>query len=189
MKQYPPLVAEIDGKAVGRVVLEAIYPPFGELQNMSVLPEFRGRGVGGALVDECISQLARKGFLAAFLQTHFDNLTAQRLYARKGFIVAAKGVMLRLVRFINLPILDRFFYDHPVALYHGPSDAGQRQSPLVRCDWITGDRLEVTLTGGSNDKDSEEYGPGISAVDMTSKPLSFSAQLSGPLGAARRKAN
>ncbi len=134
VKQYPPLVAEIEGKVVGRVFLEAICPPFGELQNMSVLPEFRGRGAGSALVDECVSRLARKGFLAAFLQTGFDNLAAQRLYARKGFTVAARGVMLRLVRFINLPILDRFFYDHPLALHHGPADAGPRKWPLVWSD-------------------------------------------------------
>lgn len=64
-------------------------------------------------------------------------------------------------------------------------EAGPRQWPLVWSDWITGDRLEVTLTGGSSDKDSDEYGPGVSAVDMTSNPLSFSAQLTGPPRAAR----
>jgi len=79
---HPSLAASIDGKLVGRTYLEAICPPFAELQNMLVLPQFRGRGAGGALVDKCLSYLAQNGFLGVFLQTDLGNTSAQRLYAR-----------------------------------------------------------------------------------------------------------
>jgi len=185
MRPWPRLVVEIDGKVVGRACVEAIYPPFGELQNMSVLPQFRGRGAGGRLVDECILQLARKGFMAAFLQTGFNNPSAHRLYVRKGFVIAAKGVMLRLVRFINLPLLDAFLYEHPLALYQAAADAGPQEWPLVWCDWVSGDTLRVTLTGGSSDKDSNDYGPGLGAVDMCGRAMNFLARLTGPTTAER----
>ena len=39
------LVAEVDGKVVRRVILEAAYPPYSELMNLYVLPEYQGIGV------------------------------------------------------------------------------------------------------------------------------------------------
>jgi ribosomal protein S18 acetylase RimI-like enzyme len=184
-KQCQELVAEVDGRVVGRVYLEAIYPPFGELINLSVLPAYRGRGVGGALVDGCLAELARKGFLAAFLQTDLtDAPAAHRLYARKGFLAAAKGKMLRLVRFISLPLLDGFLYDHPLATFHAEPGADARQWPLVWSDWITDDALRIWLTGGSCDKDSDGYGPGVSAVDVSAQALHVTAHVSGPSKAA-----
>ena len=182
-----PLVAEIDGRVVGRASVEAIYPPFGQLVNMIVLPQFRGRGAGGALVDECTSYLGRKGFLAVFLQTNLKNPSAHRLYARKGFVVAARGVMLRLIRFISLPILDAFLHEYPLALYQVATDGGEREWPLVWSDWVTGDTLRITLTGGSSDKDSDDYGPGIRAADVRGLGMDLSAQLTGPGKAARKE--
>lgn len=52
------LVAERDGKAVGRAVLDTPYPPYTELAGLLVHPKYRGQGVGTELVESCIS-LAR----------------------------------------------------------------------------------------------------------------------------------
>ena len=49
------LVAEVDGKVVGRVILEAAYPPYSELINIYVLPSYQGIGVGTRLsIDRSI---------------------------------------------------------------------------------------------------------------------------------------
>ena len=109
------LLAEVGGQPAGRTCVDAVYPPFGELINLHVQPALRGRGVGGTLVDECVASLGRLGFMAVFLQTNTDLTAGHRLYARKGFVLAAKGRMLRLVRFVNLPILDSFLFGHPLA--------------------------------------------------------------------------
>ena len=174
------LLAEIDGAVVGRVHVEGIYPPFGELQNMNVARPWRGRGAGGALVDKCIRHLGQRGFMAVFAQTHFQNPPAHRLYARKGFIPVARGEMLRLLRFISFPLLEEFLHDRPLAIYCPPDERGGRRWPLTWADWATEDRLTITLTGGSSDKDSGDVGPGISHVEIRSQALSFTACLAGP---------
>jgi len=179
------LLAEVEGKVVGRVVIDAVYPPFGELVNMEVLPAFRGRGGGGALVDECVAEMSRMGFMAVFLQTHADLTPALRLYERKGFLLAAKGVMLRLVRFLNLPLLDWFRYGHPLAVYEARQGEEPRQWQLIWADWATGHKLMIALTGGSCDKDSDDCGPGISSVAASMAALGFRAALSGPTVATK----
>jgi len=179
------VVGEADGKIVGRAVLEAVYPPFAELQNMHVLDPYRGRGVGGAIVDECVARAGRLGFMALFLQTHADYLPAQRLYARKGFVLAGKAGMLRLVRFLNLPVLDTFLHEHPLATYSASAGEGTGEWSLAWSDWASGDRLELTLTGGTSDKDSEGHGPGVRALSLKAGEAGLNAQLDGPREAAK----
>ena len=174
------LLSEVGGQPAGRTGIEAVYPPFGELINLHVQPALRGRGVGGALVDECVESLGRLGFMAVFLQTDDDLTAGHRLYARKGFVLAAKGRMLRLVRFINLPILDSFLFDHPLAAYQTGPGPAPKQWRMAWIDWPTGDTLQLTLTGGTSDKDSDDIGPGLGAVAMRSGSTQFSASLNGP---------
>ena len=174
------LLVEMGGTVVGRLHVEGVYPPFGELQNMNVARPWRGRGAGGALVDECIAQLGRRGFMAVFAQTHFQNPTAHRLYARKGFLPVARGEMLRLLRFISFPLLEEFLHDFPLAVYCPPAERGGLRWPLSWVDWASEDRLTITLTGGSSDKDSGGVGPGIAHVEIRREALSFSASLAGP---------
>jgi GNAT superfamily N-acetyltransferase len=179
------VVARTDGKVVGRAVLEAVYPPFAELQNMYVMEPHRGRGVGGAMVDECIARAAAMGFMAVFLQTHTDYTPAQRLYARKGFLLAGKAQMLRLVRFLSFPVLDSFLYAHPLATYSASAGEVDGEWSLTWWDWATNDRLQLMLTGGTCDKDSDGYGPGLRALSLKSGGVSVSSQLSGPAKAAK----
>ena len=174
------LLSEVGGQPAGRTGVEAVYPPFGELVNLHVQPALRGRGVGGALIDECVASLGRLGFMAVFLQTSNDLTAGHRLYARKGFVLAAKGRMLRLVRFISQPILDSFLFGHPLATYQADPGPEPRQWRMAWTDWPTGDLLQLTLTGGTSDKDSDDIGPGLGAVAMRSGSVAFSASLSGP---------
>ncbi len=160
------LLAEVESKVVGRVVIDAVYPPFGELVNMEVLPPFTGRGAGGALVDERVAEMSRMGFMAVFLQTFADKVRAHRLYARKGFLIAAKGEMLRLVRFIGPPVLDVLLYEHPLATYAASAAEKPRQWFLAWSDWPTGDRLQLMLSGGSCQFDSDGYGPALCALSL-----------------------
>jgi GNAT superfamily N-acetyltransferase len=96
------IVAERDGAIVGTVLL---YPagtrltrPDGgeivfrwpELRLLAVGPEERGRGVGGALVGECIRR-ARAAFAdAVTLHTTDFMPVAMRMYEGMGFVRAAE---------------------------------------------------------------------------------------------------
>ena len=174
------LVAEVGGQLVGRVILDTVYPPFGEIVNMHVIPAFRGQGAGSQLIDSCILSLNRMNFMAAFLQTEAHLTPALRLYKRKGFQLAATGEMLRLVRFLNHPLLDWFQHGHPLAMYAASADQGTGQSRLTWADSVTGDKLELRLTGGSSDRDSDNYGPGLNVVALSTDRLGFHGSLSGP---------
>ncbi len=81
-------VIELDGRAAGSLWLES-RPDLLYIADLQVLPEFQGRGIGTAVVQEVIRQGARRGAVVA-LAVLSINLSARRLYERLGF--AAIGV-------------------------------------------------------------------------------------------------
>jgi ribosomal protein S18 acetylase RimI-like enzyme len=52
---------------------------------IAVLPDYRGRGIGGALIDALLQQARASGFAAVSLSVRADN-PAARLYLRHGFV-------------------------------------------------------------------------------------------------------
>lgn len=90
------IVAEREGRLVGSVFL---YPPesdaYGsegvpradapELRLLAVAAEARGRGVGQALVEECVRRARRMGATELGLHTSATMAAAIRIYERMGF--------------------------------------------------------------------------------------------------------
>ena len=56
-----------------------------EVLNLAVVPERRGRGLGGALLDAGLSAVRARGGSEVFLEVRASNAVAQGLYARRGF--------------------------------------------------------------------------------------------------------
>ena len=92
------IVAEDDGQIVGSVLL---FPPTiqayafseeraaaPELRLLAVAPEARGKGVGEALVHECIRRAKALGAHELGLHTSRSMRSAMRLYERMGFVRA-----------------------------------------------------------------------------------------------------
>lgn len=92
------IVAEQDGRIVGSVML---YPPSSdayrgvtvradapELRLLAVAPEMRGRGIGQALVKECIQRARRMGAGELGLHTSKSMQPAIAMYRRMGFVRA-----------------------------------------------------------------------------------------------------
>jgi len=52
---------------------------------MAVLAPYRGRGIGGELLDACIEQLRAAGHASVSLSVEDGNTTARRLYESRGF--------------------------------------------------------------------------------------------------------
>jgi GNAT superfamily N-acetyltransferase len=50
------------------------------MNDLFVVPEARGQGVGRALIQHCLAYAQSRGFGAIEWQTALDNATAQRLY-------------------------------------------------------------------------------------------------------------
>lgn len=62
----------------------------GELGNVAVAEEVRGRGVALALLDAAFSKLRDRGVRECFLEVRESNEAARRLYERLGFSVVGR---------------------------------------------------------------------------------------------------
>lgn len=84
-------MAFVDGEAVG---FTQLYPAFSSirlrrawiLNDLFVAQTARGRGVGVALLDAARGLARQSGAWGLVLETAPDNLHAQRLYERYGFV-------------------------------------------------------------------------------------------------------
>ena len=57
----------------------------GAIQNLGVIPEERGKGLGAALLLQALAGFRARGLHRAFLEVTADNANAVRLYRRLGF--------------------------------------------------------------------------------------------------------
>jgi ribosomal protein S18 acetylase RimI-like enzyme len=71
--------------ARGGPLLEIARPGEAELRMLAVSPAARGRGVGTALVVECLHRARAAGCTGMVLSTHERMVAARRLYERLGF--------------------------------------------------------------------------------------------------------
>ena len=80
-------VIEIDAKSIGAIWLEdrrgSVY-----IEELQILPEYQGRGVGTAVLKQVIAAAGKRG-LAVGLAVLRTNPGARRLYERLGFKVTA----------------------------------------------------------------------------------------------------
>lgn len=76
--------AHAGGPAVGYVVAWFVADE-GEIANLAVSPDERGRGVGAALLDAALAEAARRGAITVYLEVRDSNEVARRLYGSRGF--------------------------------------------------------------------------------------------------------
>lgn len=91
------LVAEVDGEVAGHVEArmrrdEAAGFVGTYVEELAVAPEWRGRGVGTALMASVAEWARGKGALSVALDHFHTNEGAHRLYARLGFQV--RGIIM-----------------------------------------------------------------------------------------------
>jgi len=58
----------------------------GEVGNVAVHPDARGRGIGARLLDEALAEAGRRDAGVMFLEVRESNDAARRLYASRGFV-------------------------------------------------------------------------------------------------------
>ncbi|MDQ3673456.1 MAG: ribosomal protein S18-alanine N-acetyltransferase [Gemmatimonadota bacterium] len=80
------LVAESDpeGAVAGYVAAFSVGED-GEILNVAVGAQFRGRGLAGQMLDAVLIELAARGVTSAFLEVRESNEAARALYASRGF--------------------------------------------------------------------------------------------------------
>jgi ribosomal protein S18 acetylase RimI-like enzyme len=78
------LIAGVDGY-VGTVQGVMDRGPIGAIQNVGVIPEYRGLGLGRALVRRALEGFYQAGLRRAYLEVTAENAGAVRLYRTVGF--------------------------------------------------------------------------------------------------------
>jgi ribosomal protein S18 acetylase RimI-like enzyme len=83
---YSWLLREKKGGAmVGMVLCSRVAPEVAHITQLCVAKEYRGTGLGAALLEQAIERLRRGGFEAISLTVTEANASAVRLYERFGF--------------------------------------------------------------------------------------------------------
>ena len=70
--------------------------------NLAVVPECRGRGYAGAMIDGLSSVLRCKGIEEMYLAVSFDNENALRAYTKSGFKIVYDRTFVRTMH-VNIP--------------------------------------------------------------------------------------
>ena len=163
---YREIVAEVDGVVAARVGLEAYRQPFAQLIDLSVRPDFRRMGLGELLTKTCQTEAAKRGFTALFLQTEIDNHASHRLYTSQDFVPTAYTKMLRMVKFLDYPLLVEFKRTHPLCQYSCIQAEGNvRAWNLEWNAYVIPDTLRLQLEGAASQSENNGIGPAISEVE------------------------
>ena len=86
------LVAEADGRVVGAVWVR-LMDDYGHWDDetpslaISLYPEYRGKGIGTALMEKMLEWLQKEGFRQVSLSVQKGNAAAVQLYRKTGFKV------------------------------------------------------------------------------------------------------
>ncbi len=65
---------------------DGLRPDTCELVKMYLLSEYRGKGVGGALLEKCVSSAQKMGYSKMYLETTPELSNAIRMYEKFGFL-------------------------------------------------------------------------------------------------------
>jgi len=83
-------IAELDGRRAGCVFVVAREPEVAQLRCLLVDPSARGHGIGGKLVEACLSFAREAGYERMMLWTNDVLLSARRIYEAAGFRLTAE---------------------------------------------------------------------------------------------------
>jgi mycothiol synthase len=100
------LFAEWDGQTVGMVLAHVDKnreEKKGFVQNLAVLPEYRGRGIAGELLKTAVAVLKEKGMTVASAWAQTDRLVCKHLYETFGFKRVRTSSLMKRILVDNSP--------------------------------------------------------------------------------------
>lgn len=98
------LVAEVEGEYAGFLYWFQAESPwfdvaverYAQIEEVQVLPRYRGKGVGRALLEEALSRLQGLPVDAIYIETTEGNSVARHLYESVGFELVHRAIIYRL---------------------------------------------------------------------------------------------
>jgi streptothricin acetyltransferase len=80
--------ADSNERLAGRIKMVAWWNQFAYVDDLVVNPEFRGAGIGRALLESGIQWARENNFPGVMLETQDDNVPACSLYQKCGFVLS-----------------------------------------------------------------------------------------------------
>ena len=80
--------AEVDDKPAGQIKLVPWWNKFAYVEELIVDTDFRGQGVGYALMSRAIAWARQRGFPGLTLETQDNNVPACKFYEKCGFVLS-----------------------------------------------------------------------------------------------------
>jgi streptothricin acetyltransferase len=80
--------ADVNGKLAGRIKMLEWWNQFAYVDDLVVNPEYRGAGIGRALLEHGIQWARENNFPGIMLETQDDNVHACSLYQKYGFVLS-----------------------------------------------------------------------------------------------------
>lgn len=84
------LVAEVDGRVVGYIIGTVRFPNVGHVLAIGVEPEYRGKGIGTALMKSIFEYFKKRGVGKVRLEARESNKVARQFYRSLGFVEVTK---------------------------------------------------------------------------------------------------
>jgi GNAT superfamily N-acetyltransferase len=81
------VVALLENQAIGCGAIRAYAPDVMEVKRMFVLPEYRGKGIAGAVLSELETWATELGYARCILETGQMQPEAIRLYQKSGYAI------------------------------------------------------------------------------------------------------
>jgi GNAT superfamily N-acetyltransferase len=120
-------IAEQDGRRAGCVFCVAADESTAQLRILLVHPEARGHGLGGRLVDECITFARHASYARMRLWTNHPLTAAQRIYLSRGFTLVSEEPHHSFGADLVGQVYELDLHHHHRALTRAPSQAAEGQ--------------------------------------------------------------
>ncbi|HHD6460750.1 TPA: GNAT family N-acetyltransferase [Staphylococcus aureus] len=92
--EAPYLKSYQDDKCVGKVKLRKNWNLYAYIEDIAVCKDFRGQGIGSALINISIEWAKHKNLHGLMLETQDNNLIACKFYHNCGFKIGSVDTML-----------------------------------------------------------------------------------------------
>lgn len=170
-------VATVEGDVVGCVALDTVFPPYAEIVNLVVDPNYRRQGIGTMLLRTVIYEAECLHHTLITLLTERRNYAALRLYARHCFLPSIANPLhpqLWLFRYgANTPP-HRFLQQNPFAQYRRLR-CGNRYGAV----WYTPKARLRLCFGGQPGQPSDGVAPHIRYTRILTPDTSVCATIRG----------
>ncbi|WP_010268658.1 bifunctional helix-turn-helix transcriptional regulator/GNAT family N-acetyltransferase [Paenibacillus senegalensis] len=83
-------LAEAGGELAGAIAIAGRTAEKAQLRWFIIHPDYRGKGIGGTLLNEAIQFCTQAGYKSVFLETTEDQKTAIQMYKKAGFTKIAE---------------------------------------------------------------------------------------------------